>query len=413
MSRALQDPRARLAHHLGLRGFEIAAQEQELEQEWGWEHLMTPSGRSEWQSPPPPLTTPDAHDAGSGIDSGASAADIAAAHFAAMPENRPEEEAAEAEAEAETESMEMEAGAEAEPEPMAGTCSTLEAAAAFATGSAVLTELVLAAALGSPCTVDMTTMKVEELRGALKTAGCDTSGKRAELVSRLVGWLGAAAAPATAPVVEAAEVEAEAFAESPALEAEAVAEALAEVEAEAWALAEVEAEWESLIKEPCEALEKLGLDTSGRRVECATRLVGAVGKEVEQRAKRATTVASTMASSSTPFIRSSLKCVERLLILLAPLRETLCGTREPILSPLHGHVTQVDRCTKRQHFDRQPSEGDRQAEGSIARRGREVVSASAGGSGTSTAHSASDRLGRCRHQARRERLRMDRTGECR
>jgi len=135
-------------------------------------------------------------------DSGASAADIAAAHFAAIPENRPEEEAAEAEAEAETESMEMESGAEAEPEPMAGTCSTLEAAAAFATGSAVLTELVLAAALGSPCTVDMTKMKVEELRGALKTAGCDTSGKRAELVSRLVGWLGAAKAPATAPVVE-------------------------------------------------------------------------------------------------------------------------------------------------------------------------------------------------------------------
>jgi len=208
MSRALQDPRARLAHHLGLRGFEIAAQEQELEQEGGWEHLMTLSGRSEWQSPPPPLTTPDAHDAGIGIHSGASAADIAAAHFAAtMPENRPEEEAAEAEAETEPEPMEMESGAEAEPEPMAleaeaGTCSTLEAAAAFATGSAVLTELVLAAALGSPCTVDMTKMKVEELRGALKTAGCDTSGKRAELVSRLVGWLGAAKAPATAPVVE-------------------------------------------------------------------------------------------------------------------------------------------------------------------------------------------------------------------
>ena len=99
MSRPLQDPRARLAHHHGLRGFEIED---------------VPGDNN----------------------------------FAAMPENSPEVEAAEAEAE--TESMEAE------------------------------------------------TLSME------------------------------AAAPATAPVVEAAEVEAEAFAESPALEAEAVAEAVAE-----------------------------------------------------------------------------------------------------------------------------------------------------------------------------------------
>ena len=94
-----------------------------------------------------------------------------------------------------------------------------------------------------------------------------------------------------------------------------------------------------------------------------------VKKEEEQRAKRATTVASTKASSSTPFIRPSLKCVERLFILLAPLRETLCGTREPILSPARPPRSQVDRCSKRQHFGRQPIEGGRQAEGVFAARG--------------------------------------------
>ena len=94
-----------------------------------------------------------------------------------------------------------------------------------------------------------------------------------------------------------------------------------------------------------------------------------VKKEEEQRAKRATTVASTKASSSTPFIRPSLKCVQRLLILLAPLRETLCGTREPIHSPARPPRSQVDSCAKRQHIGRQPSEGGRQAEGVSAARG--------------------------------------------
>ena len=80
---------------------------------------------------------------------------------------------------------------------LATVSGVVEAAAAFATESAASTEAPMIALR----TEDVDAMKVKELCGALKSLGLGTSGKRAELVTRLVG------APVAAPSVEARQTD--------------------------------------------------------------------------------------------------------------------------------------------------------------------------------------------------------------
>jgi hypothetical protein len=153
-----------------------------------------------------------------------------------------------------------------------------EAAAAFATDAeaAAITEAP-ATALRSLSTEDVAAMKVKELREALETLGLDTSGKRAELATRLVGALGAAKAPAPAPVVEATEVVAEA---APLAEAVPEAEAAPAAAPSAEALqAAADAVAAMKVAELRESLASRGLDTGGKRVALAERLLAALVAE--------------------------------------------------------------------------------------------------------------------------------------
>ena len=155
-----------------------------------------------------------------------------------------------------------------------------EAAAAVATDAeAAANTDAPAAALLSLSTEDVAAMKVKELREALETLGLDTSGKRAELATRLVGALEAAKAPApkapapvAAPVpTPAAEVE----------EAAPVAEAApASAPSEEEALqASADAVAAMKVAELRELLASRGLDTSGKRVALAERLLAALVAE--------------------------------------------------------------------------------------------------------------------------------------